>query len=62
MTLTVAFLEDPTGHAVHSIMLGRDAPVAVEYFPAPQSVHVEFNDAPVAVEYLPAPQSRQVAG
>jgi hypothetical protein len=33
------------------------APVAVEYFPAPQSVHVEATDAPTVVEYFPAPQA-----
>ena len=34
-----------------------EAPVAVEYLPAPQSMQVEATEAPEAVEYLPAPQS-----
>jgi hypothetical protein len=50
----------PTGHEVVHIE-AAEAPVAIEYVPAPQLVHVATKEAPVAVEYLPAMQSRHVA-
>ena len=37
------------------------APTAVEYVPAPQSVHVVNAVAPTAVEYVPEGQREQAA-
>lgn len=38
-----------------------EAPVAVEYLPAPQSIQVDCAKAPTVSEYLPAAQSVQLA-
>jgi hypothetical protein len=46
----------PTPHSRHAL-----TPVALEYFPAPQSVHVAALDAPAAAEYLPMPHPTHVA-
>ena len=40
--------------------LADTAPVAEEYFPTPQSMHVLFEFAPTAGEYLPTPQFTHV--
>ena len=45
------------GHSKH--VLSAEAPVVIEYLPAPHLVQVLSSEAPMVVEYFPVPQSVQ---